>query len=47
MKLFEFFVIALKSLLASKLRSLLTMLGMIIGVGAVIILILSDAVTLP
>jgi putative ABC transport system permease protein len=38
MKLFEFFVIALKSLLASKLRSLLTMLGMIIGVGAVIIL---------
>ncbi|MFA5316633.1 MAG: ABC transporter permease [Dehalococcoidales bacterium] len=38
MKLFEFFIIALKSLLASKLRSSLTMLGMIIGVGAVIVL---------
>jgi len=38
MKLFEFIIIALKSLLASKLRSALTMLGMIIGVGAVIVL---------
>ncbi|MDP3879566.1 MAG: ABC transporter permease [Dehalococcoidales bacterium] len=38
MKLFEFFGIAVKSLLANKLRSVLTMLGMIIGVGAVIIL---------
>ena len=38
MKFFEFFGIAVKSLLASKLRSALTMLGMIIGVGAVIVL---------
>jgi len=38
MKLIEFFGIAIKSLLANKLRSALTMLGMIIGVGAVIIL---------
>ncbi len=38
MKFIEFLRIALRSLLASKLRSALTMLGMIIGVGAVIIL---------
>ncbi len=38
MKFIEFFNIALRSLLANKLRSALTMLGMIIGVGAVIIL---------
>jgi len=35
-KLVESFIIALKSLLANKLRSSLTMLGIIIGVGAVI-----------
>jgi hypothetical protein len=34
-KLIEFFSIALKSLLANKLRSALTMLGMIIGVATV------------
>ncbi len=38
MKFIEFFSIAIKSLLANKLRSALTMLGMIIGVGAVITL---------
>jgi len=38
MKFIEFFRIAIKSLLTSKLRSALTMLGMIIGVGAVIVL---------
>ena len=38
MKFIEFFGIAVKSLLANKLRSVLTMLGMIIGVSAVIIL---------
>ncbi|MFC1952254.1 ABC transporter permease [Chloroflexota bacterium] len=38
MKFIEFLSIALRSLLANKLRSTLTMLGMIIGVGAVIIL---------
>ena len=38
MKIIVFFSIAVQSLLASKLRSGLTMLGMIIGVGAVIIL---------
>jgi len=38
MKLIVFFGIAIRSLLANKLRSALTMLGMIIGVGAVIIL---------
>jgi len=37
-KFIEFFSIALRSLLSSKLRSALTMLGMIIGVGAVITL---------
>ncbi len=36
MKLIESFVIAIRSLSANKLRSLLTMLGIIIGVGAVI-----------
>ncbi len=38
MKFIEFFNIAVKSLSANKLRSALTMLGMIIGVGAVIVL---------
>ncbi len=38
MKLIVFFGIAIKSILANKLRSALTMLGMIIGVWAVIIL---------
>ena len=38
MKVIEFFVMALRSLLANKLRSSLTMLGIIIGVGAVIAL---------
>jgi len=38
MKFIEFFRIAVKSLLVNKLRSALTMLGMIIGVGAVIVL---------
>lgn len=38
MRIFEFLIIALKSLLANKLRSSLTMLGIIIGVGAVIAL---------
>jgi putative ABC transport system permease protein len=37
-KLFESLVIAIRSLLANKLRSALTMLGIIIGVGAVITL---------
>jgi len=37
-KFIEFFSIAIRSLLANKLRSALTMLGMIIGVGAVIVL---------
>ena len=36
MKLVESFIIALQSLQANKLRSILTMLGIIIGVGAVI-----------
>ncbi|MDP2730216.1 MAG: ABC transporter permease [Dehalococcoidales bacterium] len=38
MKLIVFFDIAIRSLLANKLRSALTMLGMIIGVWAVIVL---------
>ncbi len=38
MKLFEFLAIAISSLRANKLRSALTMLGIIIGVGAVITL---------
>ncbi len=38
MKLLESLVIAIRSLLANKLRSALTMLGIIIGVGAVITL---------
>ena len=38
MKLIAFFSIAIRALLSSKLRSALTMLGMIIGVGAVIVL---------
>ncbi|MFC1979604.1 ABC transporter permease [Chloroflexota bacterium] len=36
MKLLDFFTIAVRSLFANKLRSALTMLGIIIGVGAVI-----------
>ncbi len=38
MKFIEFFSIAVRALLSNKLRSALTMLGMIIGVGAVIVL---------
>ncbi|MDP2932187.1 MAG: ABC transporter permease [Chloroflexota bacterium] len=38
MKLFEFLMMAVRSLLANKLRSSLTMLGIVIGVGAVITL---------
>ncbi|MFC2018767.1 ABC transporter permease [Chloroflexota bacterium] len=38
MKFFESFIIALRSLVTNKLRSSLTMLGIIIGVGAVITL---------
>ena len=38
MKFVESFIIAIKSLLANKLRSSLTMLGVIIGVGSVITL---------
>ncbi len=38
MKLIEFFLIAMRSLFTNKLRSPLTMLGIIIGVGAVITL---------
>jgi len=38
MKFIEFFSIAIRALLSNKLRSALTMLGMIIGVGAVIVL---------
>jgi putative ABC transport system permease protein len=38
MKFFEFFKIAITSLNSNKLRSALTMLGMIIGVGSVIVL---------
>ncbi|MFC1955617.1 ABC transporter permease [Chloroflexota bacterium] len=38
MKFIELLGIAIKSLLSNKLRSILTMLGMIIGVGAVIVL---------
>jgi putative ABC transport system permease protein len=37
-KIFESFIIAMKSLTANKLRSSLTMLGVIIGVGSVITL---------
>ncbi|MBA7686844.1 Macrolide export ATP-binding/permease protein MacB [subsurface metagenome] len=39
MKLIDSFVIAIRSLSANKLRSTLTMLGIIIGVGAVITLV--------
>jgi len=43
MKFIEFFTMAIRSLLANKLRSALTMLGMIIGVGAVITLMSAGA----
>ncbi|MBI4187377.1 MAG: ABC transporter permease [Chloroflexi bacterium] len=43
MKLIQFFIIAVRSLLANKLRSVLTMLGIIIGVGAVITLTAAGA----
>ncbi len=43
MKFVEFFGIAIKSILSNKLRSVLTMLGMIIGVGAVIVLMSAGA----
>ena len=36
MKLLEYFIIAIRSILANKLRSSLTMLGIVIGVGSVI-----------
>ncbi|MDR0434985.1 MAG: ABC transporter permease, partial [Gracilibacteraceae bacterium] len=39
MKLWQAFRLALKSILSSKTRSLLTMLGVIIGVAAVIVLV--------
>ena len=39
MKLFQSLILALKSIMANKLRSFLTMLGIIIGVAAVIILV--------
>jgi putative ABC transport system permease protein len=39
MKLTETFQLALKNILSSKVRALLTMLGIIIGVGAVIIIV--------
>lgn len=46
MNAFQCFVLALKSLATSKLRALLTMLGMIIGVAAVIIIMsLGNGVT--
>jgi putative ABC transport system permease protein len=38
-KIFESFIIAMRSLAANKLRSSLTMLGVIIGVGAVIVMV--------
>jgi putative ABC transport system permease protein len=43
MNLLESFQIALRSLAANKLRSMLTMLGIIIGVGAVIALVAAGA----
>ncbi len=43
MNLFESVRVALRSLLASKLRSSLTMLGIVIGVGAVIALVAAGA----
>ena len=39
MDIFEFLKLALRSLRANKLRSLLTMLGIIIGVASVILLV--------
>lgn len=39
MKLTETFLLALKNILASKMRTLLTMLGIIIGVAAVIVIV--------
>lgn len=39
MRFSEFFYLAFESLIANKLRTLLTMLGMIIGVGAVVLLV--------
>ena len=38
MNVFQCFILALKSLATSKIRALLTMLGIIIGVAAVIII---------
>ena len=46
MNVFQCFILALKSLATSKIRALLTMLGIIIGVGAVIIIMsLGNGVT--
>ena len=46
MNAFQCFVLALKSLATSKVRALLTMLGMIIGVAAVIVIMrLGNGVT--
>ena len=39
MKLIQCFLVALASLRANKLRSFLTMLGIIIGVGSVIVMV--------
>ena len=39
MKIFESVITALTALRANKMRSLLTMLGVIIGVGSVILLV--------
>ncbi|HOU23769.1 MAG TPA: ABC transporter permease, partial [Anaerolineae bacterium] len=43
MNVIESFQIALRALAANKLRSVLTMLGIIIGVGAVIALVAAGA----
>ena len=45
MNIREIFISAWKSLLSNKLRSLLTMLGVIIGVAAVIVMIAVSAGT--
>ena len=42
MGIYQSFILALKSLLNNKMRAFLTMLGIIIGVGAVIITVLTS-----